>query len=69
LRKESSFIFSDNPFWEKSNKAEKKERGKKEEEREKNKEFSGHYVCHTPRLQRRTGSARTSLGPKSNGGY
>ena len=40
---------------------EKKERKKKEK---KNNEFSGHYVCHAARLQRRTGSAFTSLGPK-----
>jgi hypothetical protein len=30
---------------------------------EKNNEFSGHFVCHSAHLQRRTGSARTSLGP------
>jgi hypothetical protein len=36
----------------------------KRKEREKEKkinEFSGHYVCHVARLQRCTGSARTSL--------
>ena len=47
-----------NPFWEKSNKAQRKEK-----RREKNNEFSGHFVCHAARLQRRTGSACTSLGP------
>jgi hypothetical protein len=36
----------------------------KERGGEKNNEFSGHFVCHAARLQRRTGSARTSLGPK-----
>jgi hypothetical protein len=27
-------------------------------------ELSGHFVCHAAHLQCRTGSARTSLGPK-----
>jgi hypothetical protein len=35
----------------------------REKERENNCVNSGHYVCHAARLQRRTGSARTSLGP------
>ena len=26
-------------------------------------QFSGHYICHAARLQRRMGSARTLLGP------
>jgi hypothetical protein len=30
--------------------------------RRKKPEYSGHFVCHTAHLQRRTGSARTSLG-------
>ena len=48
-------------MWEKS-------KGKREREREKERENNtvnrGHYVCHAASLQRRTGSARTSLGPK-----
>jgi hypothetical protein len=34
-------------------------------EREKKCVNSGHYDCHSAHLQCRTGSARTSLGPKS----
>jgi hypothetical protein len=44
-----------------SNKVEKRE----EERGEKNNEFSGHFVCHAACLQRRTGSACTSLRPSN----
>jgi hypothetical protein len=36
---------------------------KRKERKKKKNEFSGHFVCHAARLQRCTGSARTSLGP------
>jgi hypothetical protein len=42
---------------------EREERRKKE--RENNTVNRGHYVCHAAHLQRRTGSARTTIGPKS----
>jgi hypothetical protein len=37
-------------------------RRREKEIREKNNEFSGHYVCLAARLQRHPGSARASLG-------
>jgi hypothetical protein len=41
--------------------------GERKRERENNTVNRGHYVCHAANLQRQTGRARTTLGPKSAG--